>query len=156
MTDTGTTAPNDEPSVSIVETAWGTVVRTRNVVGLAAAVKLRRVVLRHPGAVVVLDLGATSVAERVVVAAVADLAAGLRARDCVLRTVRSPHTPQALVAATGAPVYTSLAEALGCSSCPSQTRAVDPPTRSPLPPDDPLRPHPAPLQVPYARRPQDT
>src|SRR4051812_30750478 len=94
--DSGTTVPDDGPSVSIVDTAWGTVVRTRNVVGLAAAVKLRRVVLRYPDAVVVLDLKATSVAAPVVVAAVADLAAGLRATvccgSCGPRTRRRPSS----------------------------------------------------------------
>src|SRR4051812_32458304 len=118
MTDSGTTLPDDGPSVSIVDTAWGTVVRTRKVVGIAAAVKLRRVVLRHPDAVVLLDLRATSVAAPVVVAPVAALAAALRAHDGVLRVVRSRRTPQALLAAAGAPVFTSLAEALGCRSCP--------------------------------------
>jgi hypothetical protein len=33
MTDSGTTAPDGGPSVSIVDTAWGTVVRTRTVLG---------------------------------------------------------------------------------------------------------------------------
>ena len=174
-TDSGTTVPDDGPSVSIVDTAWGRVVRTRNVVGIAAAVMLRRVALRHPAAVVVLDVRATSVAAPAVVAAVADLAAGLRAHGSVLRVVRSPGTPEVLVEAAGAPVYASLAEALGCRSSPSGPASVDPPARpsgrrppatggrggmgparSPLPPGDPVRTHPAPLHVhvPHARRPE--
>jgi len=173
-TDPDTTVPESGPSVSIVETAWGTVVRTRNVVDIAAAVMLRRLVLRHPVAVVLLDLRATSVAAPVVLAAVTDLAAGLRAHGCALRIVRSPRTPQGLVAAAGAPVYTSLAEAFGCRPCPPEARPADLPTRpsgcrppatggrggmgpgrSPLPPGAPVRTHPAPLQVPHARRPEN-
>lgn len=167
-----TTEP--EPSLSIIDTLWGTVVRTRSVVGLATALKLRRVVLRHVD-VVVLDLWATSFAESTVAGAVADLAAGLRARGVALRVVRSPRTPQTLVAAAGAPVYASLAEALGLRPSPSDLRSVDPPARptgrrppatdvrggmgparSPLPPGDPDRTRPAPLQVPHARRPADS
>jgi hypothetical protein len=171
--DPGTTVPA-EPSVSIIDTAWGTVVRTRDVVGLAAAVKLRRIVLRRLD-VVVLDLWATVVAESTVVAAVADLAAGLQERGKVLRTVRSARTPQALVAAAAAPVHASLAEALGLRPSPSHPRSEDPPTRPsgrrppatdghggtgparyPLPPGDPVRPRPASLEVPHARRPPDS
>ena len=130
MTDSGMTVPDDGPSVSVVDTAWGTVVRTRNVVGIAAAVMLRRLVLRHLDTVVLLDLRATSVAAPVVLAAVTDLADGLRAHGRALRVVRSLSTPQCLVEAAGAPVvYTSLAEAFGGRSCPSEVRAVDPPTR---------------------------
>jgi hypothetical protein len=173
-TDPGTTGPGAEPSVSIIDTVWATVVRTRDVVGLAAAVKLRRIVLRRIE-VVVLDLRATSVADSTVVAAVAELAVGLQERGRMLRVVRSPRTPQALVAAAGAPVHASLAEALGLRPSPSDLPSVDPPDRpdgrrppatdghggmgpapSPLPPGDSVRPHPAPLQVPHARRPENT
>ena len=134
---------------------------------------LRRVVLRRPVAVVLLDLRATRMAGPVVVAAVADLAAGLRANDTVLRIVRSPRTPQALVAAADAPEYASLAEAFGCRPCPPEAHSVDLPTRpsgsrppatggrggmgpgrSLLPPEAPVRTHPGPLQVPHPRRPQ--
>src|SRR3954452_7395983 len=164
MTDSGTTVPDDGPSVSVVETAWGTVVRTRNVVGIAAAVMLRRLVLRHLDTVVLLDLRATSVAAPVVVAAVTDLADDLRAHGRALRVVRSLSTPQCVVEPAGAPVvHPSLAEAFGGRSCPSEARAVAPPIRpsgrrppatggrggmgpgrSPLPPGAPVRPHPAP------------
>jgi hypothetical protein len=171
-TDPGTTVPGAEPSVSIIDTVWGTIVRTRDVVGLAAAVKLRRIVLRRLD-VVVLDLWATVIAESTVVAAVADLAAGLQERGKVLRVVRSARTPDALVTAADAPVHASLAEALGFPP-PSDLRTEDPPARpsgrhppatdghggmgparSPLPPGDPLRTHPASLRVPHARRPDD-
>ncbi|HSK25559.1 MAG TPA: hypothetical protein VK894_01435, partial [Jiangellales bacterium] len=124
-TDPGTTVPGAEPSVSIIDTAWGTVVRTRDVVGLAAAVKLRRIVLRRLD-VVVLDLWATVIAESTVVAAVADLAAGLQALGKVLRIVRSARTPDALVAAADAPIHASLAEALGLRPSPPDQRSEDP------------------------------
>ena len=172
-TDPGASAPDSGPSVSVVDTAWGTVVRTRKVVGIAAAVMLRRVVLRRPVAVVVLDLRATRTAAPVVAAAVVDLAAGLRAQDAALRIVRSPHTPQALVAAADAPECASLAEAFGCRSSPSEAPTADPqtrpsgrrppatggrggmgPGRSPLPPGDPVRTRPAPFPVPLPRRPR--
>ena len=170
--DPDATVPHSGPSVSVVDTVWGTVVRTRDVLGIAAAVMLRRVVLRRPVGVVLLDLRATRIAAPVVVAAVADVAAGLRGHDTAVRIVRSPLTPQALVAAADAPEYASLAEAFGCR--PSEARSVDFPTRpsgrrppasggrggmgpgrSPLPPDDQVRTHPGPLQVPHARRPED-
>ncbi|WP_433782653.1 hypothetical protein ACQPX6_22635 [Actinomycetospora sp. CA-101289] len=170
-TEPGAIVPDRGASVSIVDTAWGTVVRTQDALGIAAAVKLRRVVLRHPEAVVVLDLRATSVAEPVVVAAVADLAAGLRARESALRIVRSSHTPRALVAAADAPEYASLAEAFGHR--PFGAPPVDPPTRPsgrrppatggrggmgpgrpPLPPGAPVRTHSVPLRIPHARRPE--
>jgi len=173
-TDRDATVPDDGPSVSIVETAWGTVVRTRNVVGIAAAVMLRRLALRHSGEVVVLDARGTSVAEPAVVAAVAYLATTLRGYGGVLRIVRSLHTPHALVAAAGAPAYSSLAEAFGCPSCPPEARPADLPNRpsgrrrpatdgrrggmgpdrSPLPPGAPVRTHPAHLEVPQPRHPE--
>ncbi|MEJ2890523.1 hypothetical protein [Actinomycetospora aeridis] len=163
-----------EPSLSIIDTLWGTVVRTRSVAGLATALRLRRIVLRRVD-LVVLDLWATSFAESTVVGAVADLAAGLQARGVVLRVVRSPRTPEALVASAGAPVYASLAEALGMPPSPSDPRLDGPSDRTvrssppgdrrsrrdgsgpvPPPPGDPARTRPAPLQVPHARRPEDT
>jgi hypothetical protein len=170
--DCDMTVPSDGPSVSIVDTACGTVVRTREVLGFVAAVWLRRVALRHhPGGLVLLDVRATRAAASVVVAAVADLADGLRARGDALLIVRSPRTPQALVGAAAAPVYASLAEAFGCRSCASDSHWVDlpsrpsdrlPPTiggrsgmgpdRSPLPPGAPVRIHSASLHMPHPRR----
>jgi hypothetical protein len=48
-TDRDMTVPDDGPSVSIIDTICGSVVRTRNVAGFVAAVWLRRVaVRRHP------------------------------------------------------------------------------------------------------------
>jgi hypothetical protein len=172
-TDCDMTVPDDGPSVSIVDTAWGTVVRTRNVVDFVAAVWLRRVALRHhPGGSVLLDLRVTRVAAQVAVAAVADLAAGVRARGGVLRVVRSPRTPQALVEAASAPVFASLADAFGCPPCPADSHWVDlpdrpsdrhrptiggrggmGPDRSPLPQGDPVRIHPASLRMPHPRLP---
>lgn len=166
------TTPDDGPSLSIVDTACGTVVRTREVLGFVAAVRLRRVALRHhPGALVLLDVRATSVASPAVVASVADLADALRAQREALLIVRSPRTPQALVGAAGAPVYASLAEAFGCRSCASDSHWVDLPSRpsdrlppaidgrsgtgpdrSPLPPGAPVRTHPAPRPIPRPRR----
>jgi hypothetical protein len=143
-TDRDMTVPDDGPSVSIVDTICGSVVRTRNVVGFVAAVWLRRVaVRRHPEGTVLLDLRATGIAEPGFVAAVADLAAGLQARGDVLRVVRSPQTPQALVEAAGAPVYDSLAEAFGCRSCAADSHSMDLPARiqpAPIPMPDPRRP----------------
>ncbi len=129
-TDCDMIVPDEGPSVSIVDTACGTVVRTRDVLGFVAAVWLRRVVLRdHPGSIVLLDVRATRVVEPVVVTAIADLAAGLRARGDALVIVRSPQTPQPLVTAADAPVYASLAEAFGCPSCASDSHWVDRPAR---------------------------
>jgi hypothetical protein len=173
-TDRDVTVPDHEPSVSIVDTDCGTVVRTRSVVDFVAAVWLRRVALgHHPGGLVLLDLRATRVAVPVVVAAVADLADGLRARGDVLRIVRSPHTPQPLVGAAGAPVYASPADALGCRSCAADSHGVDLPARpsdrrppanggrggmgpdrSPLTPGTPVRIHPASLRLPLPRHPE--
>lgn len=170
--DRDTSGPEDGSSLSIVDTAFGLVVRTRAAVGSVAAVLLRRVALRHDlEGIVLLDLRATRVAAPVVVAAVADLAETVRARGGVLRVVRSPHTPHAIVGAAGAPVCVSLAEALGCRS--RTPHAVDPPTRpsdrlppatdgrsgmdptgSALTPGAPARIHPAPLDVPHPRRPE--
>jgi hypothetical protein len=48
-TDSRNTVPDDGPSVSIVDTARGTVMRTRDVVGIAVAVMPRCGTLRHPG-----------------------------------------------------------------------------------------------------------
>ncbi|MDT7746169.1 MAG: hypothetical protein QOE59_5247 [Actinomycetota bacterium] len=172
--DRDMTLPDDGPSVSIVDTACGTVVRTREVLGFVAAVWLRRVALRHhPGGLVLLDVRATCATAPVVVAAVADLADGLRARGDALLIVRSPRTPQALVGAASAPVYASLAEAFGCRSCASDSHWVDLPTRpsdrlpptiggrggmgpgrSPLTPGTPVRIHPASLPMPHPRRPE--
>ena len=166
------TASDDGPSVSIIDTACGTVVRTREVLGFVAAVWLRRVALRHhPGGLVLLDVRATSVTSPAVVASVADLADALRAHREALLIVRSPRTPQALVGAAGAPVYASLAEAFGCRSCASDSHWVDlpsrpsdrlPPTiggrsgtgpdRPPLPPGEPVRTRPAPRHIPPPRR----
>ena len=173
-TDCDMTVPDNGPSVSIVDTACGTVVRTRNVLGFVAAVWLRRVALRdHPDGIVFLDVRATRVVEPVVVTAVADLAAGLRARGDDLVIVRSPQTPQALVTAADAPGYASLAEAFGCRSCASDSHWVDLPARPSdrlppaiggrggmgpdrpsLPPGAPVRTHPAPIHMPHPRRPR--
>jgi hypothetical protein len=173
-TDCDMTVPDDGPSVSIVDTACGTVVRTRNGLGFVAAVWLRRVALRdHPEGIVLLDVRATRVVESVVVTAVADLAAGVRARGDHLVIVRSPQTPQALVAAAGAPAYATLAEAFGCRSCASDSHSVDLPARSSdrlppaigdrggmgpdrssLPPGALVRIHPAPIPMPHLHRPR--
>jgi hypothetical protein len=172
-TDCDMTVPDNGPSVSIVDTACGTVVRTRNVVGFVAAVWLRRVALRdHPGGIVLLDVRATRVVEPVVVTAVADLADGLRARGDDLVIVRSPQTPQPLVTAADAAVYASLAEAFGCRSCadshwvdlPARLSDCLPPViggrggmgpdRSSLPPGAPVRIHPAPIHMPHPGRPR--
>src|SRR6195952_2149658 len=113
-TDCDMPAPHTGPPVSIFATACGTVVRTRNVLGFVAAVWLRRVALRdHPDGIVFLDVRATRVVEPVVVTAVADLAAGLRARGDDLVIVRSPQTPQAPVKGADAPREAPLARALG-------------------------------------------
>lgn len=138
ITDSDMPVPGDEPSVSIVDTTWGAVVRTRRVLGTAAAVMLRRAALRHHDGVVLLDVRATSVAEPAVVAAVVYLAAGVRAREGVLRVVQSPHTPQDLVAAAGAPVYASLADAFGFRSFPVRSAFGGPhdPAVWSSPPDD--------------------
>jgi hypothetical protein len=173
-TDRDMTVPDHGPSVSIVDTACGTVLRTREVVDFVAAVWLRRVALaHHPGGLVLLDVTDTLVVAPVVVAAVADLAHGLRTRGDLLRIVCSPRTPEALVMAAGAPVYASPAEALGCRSCASDSHWVNSPTRpshrraptnggrggmgpnrSPLTPGTPVRTHPAPLRMPHPRRPE--
>jgi hypothetical protein len=164
--------PPDGPSVRTIDTVWGLVVRTRDVLGIAAAVRLRRLARRGPEGVVVLDLRATSVAARVVAAAVADLAAGLRASGGVLRIVRSSRTPQILVDAAGAAVFTSLAEALGCRPTPDDRGACTiparpdgrrPPATDGRPgmgpdrpfrtPGAPVRTHPTPLEVPRPRHP---
>ncbi|MFC5064885.1 hypothetical protein [Actinomycetospora atypica] len=173
-TDHGTTAPGDGRSVSIVDTVCGTVVRTPDAVGFVAAARLRRLALRDdPEGIVVLDARATCTAAPVVVGAVADLAAGLRARGGLLRIVRSPQTPPAVVGAAGAPAHDSLAEALGCRSCAADAQSVDPPARppvrrppanggrggmdparSPLPQGAPVRIHPALPHLPRPRRPE--
>lgn len=164
-------APGVGPSVSIVDTVWGTVVRTRNALSMVAAVKLRRLGSRPPAGIVLLDVRRTTVVEPVVVAAVADLAAGLP--EGALRVVRSTRTPPALVEAARAPVYTSFAEALGCRPSPSDGRVVELPDRpigrrppatggrngmgpgrSSLPPGAPVRTHPTPPAVPHPRRPE--
>jgi hypothetical protein len=163
--------PGVGPSVSVIDTAWGTVIRTRTALGMVAAVKLRRLASRPPDGIVLLDVRRTSVAEPVVVAAVADLAAGLP--EGALRVVRSARTPPALVEAAGAPVYTSFSTALGCRPSPADPRVVDLPDRpagrlppatggrrgtgpdgSPLPPGAPVRARPAPVSVPRPRRPE--
>ncbi|NMO88327.1 hypothetical protein [Actinomycetospora sp. TBRC 11914] len=170
--DRDTSVPDDGSSVSVVETAFGTVVRTQAMAGSVAAVRLRRVALRqHRESLVLLDLRATRAAAPVAVTAVADLAAAVRARGGDLRVVRSPHTPQAIVGAARAPVHATLAEALGCRS--RTPRAVDPPTRPsdrlppatdgrggmdpagpPLTPGAPVRIHPASLDLPHPRPPE--
>jgi hypothetical protein len=169
-TDRDAATPDGGPTVSTIDTAWGTVVRTREVLGAPAAVMLRRVARHHTDGVVLLDVRATSVVAPVVVGAVGDLAVGLAAHDVPLRIVRSATTPQELVAAACAPVHSSLAEALGCLASP--WRPVDLPTRPtgrcppatggrggtgpdwyPLPPGAPVRTRPAPLPVPRPRCP---
>jgi hypothetical protein len=158
--------------VWIIDTVWGVVVQTRDVVGIVAAVKLRRLARRRSDGIVILDLRATSVAAPVAVAALGDLAAAVGANEGVLRIVRSSRTPQVLVEAAGAAVSTSLAEGLGCRPTPSDHRARDIPARPsgrrppatdgrpgmgpgrpPFPPGAPVRTHPIPLDVPHPRRP---
>ena len=172
ITDRDTAVPDDGPSLSIVDTACGTVVCAGTEAGFVAAVWLRRVALRpHREGTVFLDVRATCVAEPVVVRAVADLADGLRTRGGVLVVVRSPRTPPMLVAAAAGPVCDSLAEAFGCPTHPSDPHATDLPTRPsdrrppaiggrrgtdpdryPVPPGDPFRIRPAPLRMPHPRR----
>ncbi len=169
------TVPHHGPSVSIVDTPCGTVVRTREVVDFVAAVWLRRVALRHhPGGLVLLDVRDTRVAAPVVTSAVVDLARGLRTRGDALRIVCSPGTPDALVGVAGAAVYASPADALGCRYCASDSHWVNLPTRpsdrraptnggrggmgpdrSPLTPGTPVRTHPAFLPMPHPRRPEE-
>jgi hypothetical protein len=174
-TDRDMTVPGHEPAVSIVDTICGTVVRARDVADFVAAVWLRRVALRHhPEGLVLLDVRDTRVAAPVVVAAVADLAYGLRAREEALRIVCSRQTPPTLVRAAGAPMYASLADGLGCVACASDSHWVNlparpsirrppanggrggmGPARSPLTPGTPVRIHPAFLPVPHPRRPEE-
>ena len=171
-TDRDTAVPGDEPSVSIVDTACGTVVRTGSEAGFVAAVWLRRVALRpHREGRVLLDVRATRDVEPIVLTAVGDLADDLRAHGGLLVIVRSPQTPLPIVAAAAGPVYDSLADAFGCRHDTSDPHATDLPTRPsdrrppaiggrrgtdpdryPVPPGDPVRIRSAPLRIPHPRR----